>query len=203
MSTTQEIRAEAQVLREQYREVLLTAAQKAASGILEQLPVEGERITAIRAANIRWAMLLAGFTHRENQELMSKLNAIAENKGVYPTTEEEVVTLIETACIGSDFHEDTKRATMYLLKEKWGWRLSHPLLNAHERMVFSIGKRLQAILQENAENKDALVATIATATGVQEVMVYRVATGGTKVPGVILQKMDRAIRRVEETLSHE
>lgn len=203
MSTTQDIRAEAQVLREQYREVLLTAAQRAAEGVLQQLPAEGERITAVRAANIRWAMLLGGFTHREHQEVMSRLNAIAENKGVYPTSTEEVVALIEASCVGSDFHEGTKRVTLYILKEKWGHRLSHPLLNAHERVVFSIGKRIQTILESNPEDRGSLVASIATATGVQEVMVYRVATGGTKVPSVILQKMDRAVRRIEENLGNE
>lgn len=201
MSTTQEIRAEAQVLREQFREAILLAAQKASEGILKQLPAEGERITAVRAANIRWAMLSAGFTHREHQEVMARLNAVAENKGVYPTTTEEVERLIENACIGQEFNEGTKRITLFLLKEKWGWRLSHPLLNAHERMVYSIGKRLQTVFEQNPDEKNDLVLSIATACGVQDQMVYRVATGGTKVPGAILQKMDRAVRRIEEKLN--
>jgi len=198
MSTSQEIRIEVQTLREQYREVLLQASQKAAEGVLKYLPPPGERLNAIQAANVRWEMLQGGFSHREIHAILSKFNAIAENKGVYPTTPQEWDTFIDEKYLGL-VGPETSRFTLTLLQMAWSGRLNNPVLNAHERAVFSIGKRINTILAANPADKDQIVGVVAKECGVQPEMVYRVATGGTRVTGQILMKMDRVVRRLEVT----
>lgn len=198
MSTTQEIRAEVQALREQVREKLLTAAEKSYEGVSKFFPKQdGDKLGAIGSANVRWEMLKAGFTHEENTAIQSKLTALTENKLPWPASKEEWVKFVDEKYLGSVTNE-THRYTLGLKLRAYKRRMYEPLLNAHEKASFSIGKRIRAIHEQAPDQIDATIKDIAMSTGVQPEMVWRVATGGTKVTGGILKKMDSVVRAIEK-----
>jgi hypothetical protein len=165
------------------------------------MPEAGNKLTAIQAANIRWEMLLGGFNHQEIQSVLSKFNAVGENKAAFPATEAEWVAFIDDKYLGV-FTPEITRFTLFLKQQQYTYRLNTPTLTAHEKTVFSIGRRIKAVLAAQPEQEQAVVNNIATASGVAPEMIYRVATGGPRVTGGMLIKMDRAVRRVEESL-HE
>lgn len=201
MSTNQELRIEVQGLRSQIREKLLTAAEKSFDKLLPHFPKEpGEKLGAISAANIRWEMIQAGFTYEEVQAIFSKMNALTENKTPFPATVAEWTYFIEDKYLGY-ITPTTHRFTLGLLQRRYSRRLTGPLLNAHERTVVSIGKRIRAIHEKiPVAQVEQVMADIAASAGVQAEMVWRVATGGTRVTGAILGKMDHCIRQMESDL---
>lgn len=200
MSTTAEIRSEVQTLHTQIREKLLAAAEKAYEGVSKYFPKEpGEKLGAIGSANVRWELLKAGFTHEENTSIQSKFSALIENKLPLPATKEEWVQFVDQSYFGS-IHDLTHRYTLGLKLRAYRRRMFEPLLNAHERASFSIGKRIRAIHEQMPLQIEEVNKDIAKSVGVQPEMVWRVATGGTKVTGQILSKMDSVIRQIEMDL---
>jgi len=203
MSTTHELRSEVQTLHQKVREVLLLASEKAAPGVLPLLPKnETDRISAVQAAGIRWELLQAGFTYDEVSGILSKLNANNENKLPFPQTTPEWTHFVEEKYLGF-ITPETHRFTLVLKQRAYSRRLVDVPYNAHERAVISIAKRLQALLSTAAEQKEAIVLDLAKSTGVQPEMIWRVATGGTRVTGGILMKLDHHLRALENELDGE
>lgn len=196
MSTNAEVRAEVSQLQEKYRTILMEAAEKSAEGVLKLMPTDAETFSATKYARMRWEMLKGGFSHREIQGVLSKVAAISENKSEYPHTVEEWKALVASKYL-SEITVETKRITLHILQQQYYNRLNCPTLNAHERAVFSIGKRINAVLERDPAETEGLIATIASECKVQPEMVYRVSTGGTKVTANILHLMDRSVRRIE------
>jgi hypothetical protein len=195
-----DLRTEVQVLREQVREKLLVAAQKASEGVLQLFPkTENEKLGAVQAANIRWEMLKAGFAHEEIFSILSKLTALSENKKAFPANEAEWTHFVEEKYLGY-ITPATHRFSLALLQRRYTRRLTAPLLNSHERAVYSIGTRIRSIMERVPAQVNDIVNDLAKSVGVQPEIIWRVATGGTRVTGSILTKLDHHVRAMENDL---
>lgn len=205
MSTTQEVRVEVQNLREQVREILLTAAEKSYKDVVDSFPKEpGEKLGAIGAARLRWAMLQGGFKYEEIVAITSKINAKIENKEPLPAELHEWTQFVEEEYLGF-VTKETHRYTLGVKYRAYTRRLHEPLFNSHERMVVSIAKRLQTVMLRfpTPVETDTFINDLAKSCDVQSEMVWRVSTGGTRVTGGILHKMDHFLRQVELDLQEQ
>lgn len=195
MTKTNQLRSEIQLLQDQVRLQLVEAAKACAENVLPLLPGPGESLTTQQFAKIRWEMLCAGFTHNEISGIMSKIKAAAANQESLKS-ENDWVSLVATRYL-EPLDENTDAFDLYMYQGSYKDRLEGKLLNQHEKLVFLTGKRINEILLgKSPEKQSAHIKRIATDTGVTEELVWRMATGGTRVPSSILDKTNRVLRRM-------
>lgn len=203
MTSTVELRREVKEMQAKLWEVLKDCCTRSAEDVIAALPDDGEQFSAIHAARLRWAMLKGGFTHSEIVAMTSRLNKLHE-AGKTPNTEVEWEEFVaeEYLKMGS-IDDDTHRATLYILHQRYSTRLENPQLNAHEKMIYVLGKRINRCLDAHPTLKEDLVETLASETKLPTEMIWRISTGGLRVAGVLLEKIGRAVSRMEENLEVE
>ena len=188
------MRKEVQDLQDKVRLELVIAAEKCFDEVMSYLPGEGEPLGAQAYARIRWAMLKAGFSHDEIVGVISKLKAADANK-------KQIKTILEWAkMVGVTYlepiNDQTSSTSLLLKKAAYARRLSGVVLDPHERLVFLTGKRLREIMDSLPEAEQGeLISGMSKDLGIIEELLWRVATGGHKVAGVHLEKINRWIRQ--------
>lgn len=193
MTKTQQLRSDVQALQDKVRVQLLEAANSCSEAILDVLPGAGEAFTPQIYATIRWEMLKAGFSHSEIAGITSKLKCRPQP---VKTPEEwiHVVTVDYLAPIA----EDTDTFDLYIYQGTYQDRLAGKILNAHEKLCFLTAKRINEFLEtRDLEKRPQIIKRFAVEWGMTEEMVWRVATGGTRVPASLLDKVNRSLRRID------
>lgn len=200
--TNAELLKECSDLYPKIEEIYLKTSSKVAENVLKHMPAAGEKLTASQYASIRWELLNGGFDYWDVRKIMSKLSAISENLMPYPVNESEFVAFIHEKVLGTfDVNQNYTRTTLWLLSEEWTNRVKGPQLNAHEKCVIGIARRVNRLLAGTDEiEREKLITRIANDAKIQAEMVYRVATGGTKIPSKLLMVLDKAVRRIEISL---
>lgn len=197
------MRQEAQQLQDKVRVQLLEAANKCSESIAAAMPTDGTEISALVYAKIRWEMLKAGFKHAEVLGIISKLKAWQAN---HPGEKLSAYDFIQTVTVKylEPIGEDTSAFDLYIYHGEYQDRIAGKILNAHERMVFLIGKQIDMLLAGKDPDQQArMVKRLAAKTDCSDELIWRIATGGLRVPRTVLEKVNKVVRELNANLAED
>ena len=186
--------------------LVTSAASESYPNVAPILPKKkGEPWSAVQSAKLRWAMLGAGFTHKEIGDVSRRLWLCTKEGEDYaaihpPADQTSWVDFVQEATVGP-LRGTYKLLTLRVLDMRFAHRLAAPILNDHEKTVFNLAKRMHGLLSDNKEENRALIEALAQAVDVQPQLIYRVMTGGAKVPKLILSRILRAVSQFEKDVN--
>ena len=191
-----------QTLQDQVRLQLVEAANKAWDHTQPLLPGVGEQFTPITFAKLRWEMLKSGFSHSEIAVVTNKLKARLDAGTPVQSLTEWIRTIAVDALL--PISDETSQFALYILEGGYKDRLAGKILNAHEKICYLTAKRIQELVEDESDDvRNAAFERIATECGINEEMIWRVATGGTRIPGSLLDKINRVLRRIDSVVTDE
>lgn len=193
MTKSSTLRKDVNDLQSQVRLQLSKAIDSCAEAVLPLLPNNGEDFTSQQYAQMRWEMLKAGFSHSEISGISSKIKA-ACLRGERPVDVSDLKIIVCTKYL-EPIAEFTSVIMLILKKSDYSRRLAGNILNAHEKLVFLIGKQIDELADgQEPEVRAMIIKTIAEKSQCAEELIWRVATGGLRVPRVVLEKVNKVVR---------
>lgn len=179
------------------RALLIDATEASLEAIKTAKPSEPKEFAAAEWANLRWGLLLGGFTHNEVSKLTKALNEAAKD-AIYPSSDDEIYQFVEKVLLLPPGTNTNRYDTLLWQYESWNARVTKPALNEHETLVVALGKKLNGYVENDTpEDKEFKLQQIAIKLGVTTELLWRIMTGGRKVPGPVLDTLHKFLRNLE------